>query len=261
MPRRAPRRRAPQRSATGAARAGSAAVRRRRTSGPTLGAAGRASSSAIHADTRSAVARLIDSPVADARAVVALVAVLAREVALQRREHRDAQFGGVRPGTRQSATRVRLVPRRRRPRRTRVPPASPPLRPAQGRALPSARRPARRVEQADDVRRHDDLRVGQRVHQEHVARWQRGTHVEGGRHQRRNLMSCRYGATVIPWRHGVQPRSAACRSAVSGSPVSGSPPPPVLHYCGKAPPRGRRVGRRRPAPFPDSTQKLAISEP
>ena len=116
-------------------------------------------------------------------AVIALEAVVAREVALQRRENGDVQLGAVALDRREvlverpavgvavgdeEAVLLEQIERVALSRRRRSRSSSPDS-----------------IEQRGDVRRHDELRVGQRVHQEHVvAPVERHTKVEhGGLHQ------------------------------------------------------------------------------
>ena len=104
-------------------------------------------------------------------AVVALEAVVAGEVALQRRQHRHAHLLGVfaevreelvqRLGVGRAARHDEPVLGERDQRFARIG-----CRAARARATPDRRKP---IEQPGDVLGDDQLRVGQRVHQEHLA--------------------------------------------------------------------------------------------
>ena len=104
-------------------------------------------------------------------AVVSLEAVVAREIALQRRQNRDAQLLGVFAGVRKELVQrlpVGLAARDDEPvlgqRDERLPVFD------VQRLGPHARRGvAHAIEQRGDVGRHHELRVRQRVHQEHIA--------------------------------------------------------------------------------------------
>ena len=101
-------------------------------------------------------------------AVIALEAVVAGEVALERRQQRDVQFGGVvldRVEVLVERAPVRLAVRHQEAVLRRAASiASRSLHPESS-PLAVARREA--VEQSGHVRRHHELRVGERVHQEH----------------------------------------------------------------------------------------------
>ena len=158
--------------------AGSAAARRRRTSARSFSGCTRSSSRSIQSPTRAG--RLERHLVGElvVVAVVALEAVVAGEVALQRRQHRDVQLGRVAldrgRGTSSSARAIGVAARRRGSRCPRA--ASSASRSSVGRVADelAARRAA--IEQRRDVARHHQLRVGERVHQEHFVARRRAAH-------------------------------------------------------------------------------------
>ena len=115
-------------------------------------------------------------------AVIALEAVVAREIALERRQDGDVQLGRIGGDAREVAIQGQMIrlPIRRPGSHSRAATS------AVSRSSPvsasNEARPSRRSSRAVDVRRDDQLRVGQRVHQEHVvAAGKRHTDVENGR--------------------------------------------------------------------------------
>ena len=115
-------------------------------------------------------------------AVIALEAVVAGEVALQRRQQGNAELGGVVLDRREVLVERASGP----PARfgTRKPFSDSSASASRSSSLtgwngPLAREP---VEQVRHLRRHHELRVGERVHEEHfVPRRQRHTNIEDGR--------------------------------------------------------------------------------
>ena len=101
-------------------------------------------------------------------AVVALEAVVAREVALQRREHRHLHLLGVFAQVGEVLAQRRAAPRRGSRRRSRSRSGYRSCRVRRRRSAVSPR--ADPLEQLGDIGRDEQLRVREGVHQEHVVR-------------------------------------------------------------------------------------------